>query len=33
VLFWVVKGKKFAGSIGRSDRENQKSVIRATRQE
>jgi len=31
VLFWVVKGKKFARSIGRSDRENEKSVIRATR--
>jgi hypothetical protein len=33
VLFWVVKGKKFARSIGGSDRENEKSVIRPTRRE
>jgi hypothetical protein len=31
VLLWVVRGKKFARSIGRSDRENAKSVIQVTR--
>ena len=31
MFFWLVKSKKFARSIDRSDRENEQSVIRATR--